>query len=107
MKRVLVLAVLLTGLMGLSGCATGSSGSSSDSSSSSAHRYSSCARLNKKYPNGVGTKGAKDQTHGTRKPTTDFRVNYRVYKANRRLDRDDDGIVCESPRRRSGRGKDW
>ena len=104
MKRVLTIAVLVTGL---SGCATtADSGSTSSSTQSSAHKYKTCASMNKRYPYGVGKKGAKDETHGTRRPTANYKVSYRLYQANRKLDRDDDGIACESPNRTSSKLKD-
>lgn len=60
--------------------------------------YKNCANLNKRYPHGVGRSGARDHTSGTR--VTNFKRNTKVYKLalsyNRGLDRDKDGIACES-----------
>ena len=66
-----------------------------------ATRYKNCKQLNKKYPHGVGKKGAKDRTSGKR--VTNFTRNNRVYwlysssagARIRDLDRDNDGIACE------------
>lgn len=56
-------------------------------------KYKNCKKLNKKYPHGVGKKGAKDKTSG--KAVKNFKKSNAVYKANRHLDRDSDGIACE------------
>ncbi len=58
-----------------------------------ATHYSNCAKLNKKYPHGVGKKGARDHTSGT--PVTNFTRSNTVYAANKARDRDKDGIACE------------
>lgn len=59
--------------------------------------YENCTALNKKYPHGVGKKGAKDKTSGT--PVTNFKKSTKLYKKamkkNSRLDGDKDGIACE------------
>lgn len=59
--------------------------------------FENCTALNKKYPHGVGKKGAKDKTSGT--PVTNFKRSTKLYnkamKANSRLDGDKDGIACE------------
>jgi len=55
--------------------------------------FKNCTALNKTYPHGVGKKGAKDKTSGTR--VTNFRVNTTVYNQNKKSDRDKDGIACE------------
>jgi hypothetical protein len=41
----------------------------------------------------VGRVGAHDYTSGT--PVTNFRRSNTLYRANSRLDRDEDGIACE------------
>lgn len=68
-----------------------------------AKHYKSCKALQEDYPHGVGRKGAKDKTSGTR--VTNFKVSDKVYGMNNGkrntstgeydLDRDDDGIACE------------
>lgn len=59
--------------------------------------FENCTSLNKKYPHGVGKKGAKDKTSGT--PVTTFKRSTKLYtqamKANSRLDGDNDGVACE------------
>ena len=61
--------------------------------------YKNCASLNKKYPHGLGRAKAHDHTTGTPPVTTFFRSDrfYRIAMSyNRGLDRDHDGIACES-----------
>jgi hypothetical protein len=58
-----------------------------------AKRYKNCAALNRAYPHGVGRPGARDKTSGT--PVTTFKRSTALYKANRKSDRDGDGIACE------------
>lgn len=59
--------------------------------------WKSCARLDKRFPHGVGRVGARDKTSGKR--VTTFRRSNALYalamKHNRRLDLDHDGIACE------------
>jgi hypothetical protein len=60
--------------------------------------YKNCSHLNAKYRHGVGKVGAHDKTSGT--PVTNFKRSNKLYalamKWNRGLDRDHDGIACES-----------
>lgn len=60
--------------------------------------WKNCTRVNKTYPHGVGKVGARDHTSGT--PVTTFKRSNALYtKAmnnNKGLDRDKDGIACES-----------
>jgi hypothetical protein len=59
--------------------------------------HDNCTKLNRKWPHGVGRRGARDETNG--KPVTNFTRNTRAYNKaeahNSTLDRDDDGIACE------------
>lgn len=55
--------------------------------------YKNCAALNKVYPHGVGKPNAKDKTSG--KPVTSFKRSAALYNANKKSDRDKDGIACE------------
>jgi hypothetical protein len=51
--------------------------------------------MHAKYKHGVGKKGAKDKVSGKTKPVTNFYVSNGLYAANKKLDRDKDGIACE------------
>jgi hypothetical protein len=59
--------------------------------------YKNCTSLNKKYPHGLGKKGARDRTSDT--PVTNFKRSTKLYNLamshNRGLDRDKDGVACE------------
>lgn len=57
--------------------------------------FKNCTELNKKYPHGVGKKGAKDKVKGKTKPVTNFTVNTNVYNENKKSDADKDGVACE------------
>jgi hypothetical protein len=60
--------------------------------------YKNCAALNAKYPHGVGKRGAKDKVSGEvvkGKSVTTFKVDDALYKANKKSDRDGDGVACE------------
>jgi uncharacterized membrane protein len=59
-----------------------------------ATHYKNCTALHKHYKHGVGKKGAHDHTSGT--PVTNFKRSSKLYKANKKLDRDKDGIACEA-----------
>jgi len=63
------------------------------STAARAKTYANCTALNKVYPHGVGLKNAHDHTSGT--PVTNFARKPLVYKANKKSDRDGDGIACE------------
>jgi hypothetical protein len=60
--------------------------------------YKNCTNLNKRYPHGVGLLHAHEKTSGT--PVTSFRHSTRLYRLamshNKGLDRDKDGIACET-----------
>jgi hypothetical protein len=61
--------------------------------------YKNCTNLNKKYPHGLGRAKAHDHTTRTPPVTTFFRSDrlYRIAMSyNRGLDRDKDGIACET-----------
>lgn len=58
-----------------------------------AKTFKNCTELNKKYKHGVGKPGAKDKTSGT--PVTNFKKDKALYNANKKSDRDKDGIACE------------
>jgi hypothetical protein len=56
-------------------------------------KYPDCKALNKDFKHGVGLEDALDQTKGD--PVTKFVVDEAVYKANKKLDKDNDDIACE------------
>ena len=60
--------------------------------------YRNCTALHHKWKHGVGRAGAHDKTSGT--PVTNFFHSTKQYRIamnkNRGLDRDKDGIACES-----------
>jgi hypothetical protein len=64
-------------------------------SNAAARTFANCTALNKTYKHGVGRKGAKDRVSGASRPVTSFAVNTAVYNANKKSDRDKDGIACE------------
>ena len=59
--------------------------------------HDNCTELNKKWPHGVGRKGAHDRTTGT--PVRNFYRSTKQYNLavshNGTLDRDGDKIACE------------
>ena len=55
--------------------------------------FKNCTALNKVYKHGVGLPNAKDKTSGT--PVTNFKHSKSLYVANKKSDRDKDGIACE------------
>jgi hypothetical protein len=59
--------------------------------------HDNCTNFNKRYPHGVGTKGARDKSSGAR--VTTFKRSNKIYWAAERhnpdLDRDNDRIACE------------
>lgn len=65
-----------------------------------AKRYSSCKKLNKRYHHGVGLPDKKNRIVNRRTGKIRYAVSYHkvsksLYRANKRLDRDRDGIACE------------
>jgi hypothetical protein len=61
----------------------------------SAKTFKNCTELNKKYPHGVGRPNARDKVSGGSKPVINFKRSKALYKANKKSDRDGDGIACE------------
>lgn len=60
-----------------------------------AKTYKNCTALNKDYRHGVGKPGARDKVSGKTKPVTNFKKSTALYNANKKSDRDKDGIACE------------
>ena len=91
MKRfvaALSLAVLV-------GAGSASFVSASQPISVAATEYANCTALNKVYKHGVGKPGAHDVVRGSSKPVTNFKVSKALYNANKKSDRDGDGVACE------------
>jgi hypothetical protein len=95
MRRILLAATAVIALASLGGMVP-------SVGAATAKHYRSCKALNKDYPHGVGRKGARDKTSGTR--VTNFTRSNKVYSYNdgagtnpreHDLDRDNDGIACE------------
>ena len=61
-------------------------------SQASAKTFKNCTALNKVYPGGVALPGAINKG-GTTKLTPKY--NKKLYMANKKSDRDKDGIACE------------
>jgi hypothetical protein len=57
-----------------------------------AKKFKNCTELNKVYPGGVALPGAVNKG-GKTKLTPKY--NKKLYKANKKSDRDKDGIACE------------
>jgi hypothetical protein len=85
----LVSAVLIAAALGLPAQAA------SGSVHLAAKTYANCTALNKVYHHGVGRSGARDHVKGSSKPVTNFKVSTSVYNANKKSDRDKDGVACE------------
>jgi hypothetical protein len=56
--------------------------------------FANCTAMHQVYKHGVGRRYAHDHTSG--KPVTNFYHNNALYYANRKSDRDHDGIACEA-----------
>jgi hypothetical protein len=95
MKRTLLVVAAITAALIPAQLSTAkASGPAIDRASApTASLYRNCKALNRVYPHGVGRYGARDHTSGT--PVTNFRRSNRLYRQNRGLDRDKDGIACE------------
>jgi hypothetical protein len=71
-------------------------GSGTDGGDTAAVRvFANCTALNKVYRHGVGKPGSRDRVSGRSRPVTTFLKNLAVYNANRKHDRDKDGVACE------------
>jgi hypothetical protein len=60
-----------------------------------AKHYKNCGAVHKRYPHGIAKSraAANRQVWVTGRP----KISASLYKANKRLDRDHDGIACEAP----------
>lgn len=100
-KRLVAIAFLLSAL-GLPASAPPSAFAITDVADTghlatfgAARVFANCTALNKVYRHGVGRKGARDRVSGSSRPVTNFAVNTAVYNANKKSDRDKDGVACE------------
>ena len=59
------------------------------------NKFKNCTAMHKVFKHGVGRKGAKDKVRGKTKPVTTFKVSTKIYKLNKKMDRDKDGVACE------------
>lgn len=57
-------------------------------------KYKNCAAVNKVYKGGIAKRGAKDKRTKGKAKYKPY-VNTTLYNANKTLDKDHDGIVCE------------
>ncbi|GAB2855447.1 excalibur calcium-binding domain-containing protein [Nocardioides pacificus] len=73
--------------------ALGTIGTGSTATAASAPTFANCDALHRVYPHGVGLPGARDRTSGT--PVTSFKRSRALYRANKKSDRDKDGVACE------------
>ena len=64
----------------------------SESTYAAAKKFKNCTELNKVYPGGVAKPGAVNQGGATKKEPT---IDAALYKANKKSDRDGDGLACE------------
>jgi len=61
-----------------------------------ARKFANCTALKKVYPNGVAKPGYKAKPARVRIYTP--KVNAALYQANKKMDRDKDGVACERSR---------
>jgi hypothetical protein len=69
--------------------------SASLKATTSSSSFRNCTALNRVYRHGVGRYGARDHTGSGSDPVRNFKRSNRLYRLNRGLDRDKDGIACE------------
>jgi hypothetical protein len=81
MKRSLAFAICLTVASAVT-----------PSSQAAAKVFKNCTELNKVYPGGVAMPGAVNRGGATKKEP---KYNKALYNANKKSDRDKDGIACE------------
>ena len=60
--------------------------------SAAAKKFKNCTELNKVYPGGVALPGAVNKGGATK---LEPKYSKKLYKANKKSDRDKDGIACE------------
>jgi hypothetical protein len=82
MKRIIISSLLVVGLLV----------PSTNPSFAAAKKFKNCTELNKVHPGGVALPGAVN-AGGTTKQTPTY--DKKLYEANKKSDRDKDGIACE------------
>jgi len=82
MKRILISLVLVISLIF----------PTTSSVNAAAKKFKNCTELNKVYPGGVALPGAVNAGGITKKEP---KYNKAMYTANKKSDRDGDGIACE------------
>ena len=82
MKRILIGLVLVISLVFLTNSPV----------NAAAKKFKNCTELNKVYPGGVALPGAVNSGGVTKKEP---RYDKALYNANKKSDRDKDGIACE------------
>jgi hypothetical protein len=82
MKRIIVSSLLVVGLLV----------PSIYPSLAAAKKFKNCTELNKVYPGGVALPGAVNAGGATKQTPT---YDKKLYEANKKSDRDKDGIACE------------
>lgn len=93
-RRVLFTAAIAVGIVTLSPIplyahASKYVGSSTSLANASSTKFTDCAALLKQFPNGVAKNRKAAAASGAQ-------VNAKMYDANRGLDRDKDGVACET-----------
>jgi hypothetical protein len=58
--------------------------------------FANCTAMHQVYKHGVARSGAHDKVRGSSRPVTAFTVSTSIYNANRKSDRDGDGVACEA-----------
>ena len=81
MKRIFIVALVLGIFLG-----------NTSNAIAAAKVFKNCTELNKVYPGGVAKPGAVNKGGATKKEPT---IDAALYKANKKSDRDNDGIACE------------
>ena len=64
----------------------------SQSTYATAKKFKNCTELNKVYPGGVALPGAVNAGGATKQTPT---YDKKLYEANKKSDRDKDGVACE------------
>jgi hypothetical protein len=85
-KKILLISILLSTLF------------IQNANAISEKKFKNCAALNKEYPGGVAEKATsvnKNKAGALQKSKNAPQVSSKIYKENKGLDRDKDGIACE------------